>query len=343
MGKAYLLEHYEDVPGYEGAVVVPSVKELFSPATSFEATPEPAPLERDDEFRGIDEPLEVSEDEHNPKWSYASRAYPDLVGFRLKHALGPPTSTPGDGKITDPDGAPIPTNCHRHVWEAPYGPSGPNPLTTDAVVAYVDENTFVHVTGCGCEEVALASGEAGGIRLTASGSALVYDPIADPAEVAAPESLAVLPFMRSEMKVVTWEGDERNIENLDVTITNPIEVARSLAAESRFPDLMEKAEGPIVVSFSVPKRHLSSAELEFLLAATRFAVKVRWASRSTIAATAYPYRLWLEGEGAQYTGGGPDALENKRRIGATYQGKLTSDGVGASSKFTLVNATASYA
>ena len=41
--------------------------------------------------------------------------------------------------------------------------------------------------------------------------------------------------------------------------------------------------------------------------------------------------------------GGPNALENVRRIGGTFDFKATYDGAGASATVTLVNATSSYA
>jgi hypothetical protein len=149
--------------------------------------------------------------------------------------------------------------------------------------------------------------------------------------------------MRRGLKVVTWQGDPRELENFGVTISNPMAAERSMGVGSGYPDLLEKGEGPITVTLEAPKRHINPADLEALMRADRFAVKARWISQSKIGVTAYNYGLWLEGDGAQYTGGGPASLENKRRTGSTYQAKLTSDGVGASSKFTLVNATPSYA
>lgn len=345
MPKGYVREQYESAPAFEGAEgITLSTKKLDSPATSIDNSLEPAPMERDDELRGADEPLLVFEDEHNPNWGFASRAYPDLLGFRLKHILGPPTSTAGDGAaVKDPDGTSVPVGATMHVWTAPFGPAGASPLTTDMVIAYADEGAFIHMTGCGAEELTLGSDEPGGVKVGSKGPALFWKPIADPSIVPAAESLAIRPFMRRGLKVLDWQGTERDLENFGVTINNPIEAARSMASGSGFPDLLEKGDGPIVVSIEAPKRHIRKADLEALQTAERFTLKALWESQSKVGVTAYNYRLWLEGDGAQYTGGGPASLENKRRIGATYQAKLTSDGVGASSKITLVNATASYA
>lgn len=344
MPKGYVREQFEKSPGYEGIVAEVSTKKLDSPATSVDNSLEPSPLERDDELRGADEPLQIFEDEYNPTWGFASRAYPDLLGFRLTHILGLPVSTAGDGAaVKDPEGNSIPVGATRHVWAAPFGPAGPSPLTTDMILGYVDEGSFIHLTGCGAEELSLSSEEAGGVKLASKGPGLFWKPIDDPALTPTPESLAIRPFMRRGLKVVTWQGNVRDLENFGVTISNPIEAGRSMGVGSGYPDLLEKGDGPIVVAIEAPKRHIRKADLEALMAAERFGMKASWISQSKVGVTAYPYSFWLEGDGAQYTGGGPASLENKRRIGSTYQAKLTSDGVGASSKFTLVNATASYA
>lgn len=344
MPKGYVREQFEKSPGYEGAEPELSTKKIDSPATSVDNAAEPAPLERDDEMRGADEPLQIFEDEFNPTWGKSERAYPDSLGFALTHILGPPVSDAGDGaEVKDPDGVAVPVGATRHVWTAPFGPSGPNPLTAKMNLGYVDEETFIVVTGAGAEELTLSSEDAGGVKLGRKGPALFWDHIEDPVIVPTPESLAIRPFMRRNLEVVTWQGDPRQLENFGITITNPIEAARSMASGSGYPDLLEKGDGPIVVMIEAPKRHINAADLEALLRAQRFAMKARWVSQSKVAATEYPYSLWLEGDGAQYTAGGPASLENKRRIGSTYTAKLTSDGVGASAKFTLVNATASYA
>lgn len=343
MPRGFVREQFEDEPGYEGADVELSIKVLDSPATSVENSPEPAPLERDDELRGADEPLEVFPDEYDPTWSFRSRAYPDLLGFRLTHLLGAPRTVEGDGAtVRDPDGNTVPRGAYMHEWAAPYGPAGDAPLTTNMLLGYADEGTYIRMTGCAAEELSLSSGEAGGVQLETSGRALHWATIVDPSITPTPEALATRPFMRRGLRVTLWQGRVLDLSEFGVTVTNPVEFDRALGVASAFPSIAEKAEGPITVMIEAPKRKLRSADLDALMDATRFAVKALWESQNEIGATRYPYRLWLEGDGAQYTGGGPEALENRRRIGASYQAKLTSDGSGASSKFTLVNATAEY-
>src|SRR5215212_1225536 len=343
MPKGYVREQFEGTPGYEGAAPRLSIKRLDSPATSVDNGLEPTPLERDDELRGADEPLQIFPDEYDPTWGFRSRAYPDLLGFRLTQILGSPTSAVGDNdRVVDPDGNRVPVGAFMHTWTAPYGPAGDSPITTAMTLAYADERTFIALAGCASEELTLSSGEAGGVQVETRGRALFWDTIADPSITPTPESLAIRPFMRRGLRVETWQGNVLDLQEFGVTIANPIAFDRALGVASAFPSIVEKDEGPITVTVEAPKRKLRSADLDALMAADRFAVKALWESQNRIGATSYFYRLWLEGDGAQYTGGGPQALENRRRIGATYQAKLTSDGAGASSKFTLVNATREY-
>lgn len=341
MSKGYVLEQFEAEPGYEGATPRLASKRLFAPATSVDVSLEPSPLDRRDELRQADEPPMIFEDEHEPRWSQESRAYPDLLGFRLTHILGPPTTTVGDDEALDPDGNRVPVGAFMHVWEAPFGPAGEAPLTTALLAAYADMNTFVRLTGCAAEELELTS-EEGGVKARTGGPALFAAPVDDPALTATPETLAIRPFMRRGLRVETWQGNVFDLDQFNVTITNPVTAERSLGVASGYPSIIEKGDDPITVTIEAPKRKIRRVDLEALQAATRFAVKATWVSQSTVAATSYPYCLWLEGDGAQYTGGGPEALENRRRIGANYTALLTSDGAGASARFTLVNATSSY-
>jgi hypothetical protein len=105
---------------------------------------------------------------------------------------------------------------------------------------------------------------------------------------------------------------------------------------------MEKGDGPIVVTGSIPKRVIDPDDWDALVAGTGFAVKARWQSTVVIGATSYKYTLWLECLNAQYVDGGPEALANKRRLGGSFNWKSTYNGTAGSTKLTLVNATASY-
>jgi hypothetical protein len=86
----------------------------------------------------------------------------------------------------------------------------------------------------------------------------------------------------------------------------------------------------VIVTGSIPKRVIDADDYDALLAATGFAVKIRWQSTVNIGATAYKYTLWLELLNAQYMDGGPEALANKRRHGGSFNWKATYAGAAGS-------------
>ncbi len=345
MATGYVTARSESIPGNETNVPTYSSKRIYFPALSFTPSPNPNHMERDDEIRNSDEPLMVLAERYAPQWSMTSRHYPDTIGFLLSVLLGLPTTTAGNGVIVDPDSVAIPATAYRHVWTAPFGPSGASPKTMYAQIAYRDQSVFFDLKGAAVQQLQIETPESGGGRISASGPAL-YMPItsvADPALTPAYESLAIPPFQRSHLTLPTWlTGSATSTEDFSVTITNPCDPYASLGVASKFPDVMEKGDLPVIVTGSIPKRQLDADDYAALMAATGFAAKARWVSTAIIA-SGYPYKLFFEADNAQYVAGGPGALENKRRIGGSFDFKATSDGVGASTTFTLINATASYA
>ncbi len=341
MPSGYVRESFESIPGNEANAPTLSTKKLFPPIQSFQPKIGAKPLSRDDELRHQDEPLAVFPDAFEPSWEYKSRAYPDLVGWRLKHICGEPTTTTGNGIITDPDGVVIPTGAYRHVFKAPFGPSGASPITAQIEAAYKDQGFYARLKGCACAEFSIETPEEGGASISASGPANYLVRIEDPALSPAYEALSVRPFVRGNLSL-SWLGGSGTTQDFSLTIKNPVEAVRSLGIASKFPDVMEKAnDGPIVVSGSIPKRQLDPDDWDALVSAIGFAALAKWVSDSIIAA-GYPYKLYAAMSNCQYVGGEPDALANQRRHGASFDWKSTTQSTG-STTFTLVNATASYA
>lgn len=342
MPTPYVRESFEDIPGNETNSTTLSTKKVFSPLQSFAPKLGANPMERDDEVRGQDEPIPVLSDSYAPSWEYKSRAYPDLLGLRLKHILGAPTTTAGNGVITDPDSVVIPTGATRHVWTAPFGPAGVSPLTTQADVSYKDQSVFFKMRGCACSELSFDSPEEGGVVVSAQGPANYMVRVADPSLAATYEALSVRPFVRGNLTLPTWVSGSATHEDFNVQINNPVEAVRSLGIASKFPDVMEKDnEGPIVVSGSIPQRQLDIDDWDAMVNATGFAAVARWVSDSIIAST-YAYKLYISMSNCQYVGGEADELMNKRRHGASFDFKSTTPSTG-STTVTLVNATSSYA
>lgn len=337
---ARLRRETTNAPGNESVTPTYATKVLYPPATSVTPTLNPSPLMRDDEIRNIDEPLAIVPEMYAPSWAIESRMYPDTVGFLLAGALGAPTTTNGDGVITDPDTVAIPASCYRHVWTAPFV-TGSIPSTMDLTLAYRDQSMYFSLKGCATDSIGIASPESGGARITASGPALYMDNISNPSLTPSYEALTILPFMRRHL-TVSWLSGSATTEDFSLSIANPVETVRSLGIASAYPDVVEKAESPVTFTGSIPKRQLDETDYDALVAATGFAATAKWVS-SSIIASAYPYKLFIEFANCQYTGGNPGALENRRRIGASFDFKATTTGSAGHTTITLVNATSSYA
>lgn len=343
MATGYETERFESIPGNETSSPTYSTKRIYIPWISFNVKPGVKPMERDDEIRNLDEPLQILPESYQPEWEGEHRMYPDPLGWRLNHILGNPTTTAGNGVITDPDTVVIPVGAHRHVWTAPFGPTGPAPLTSYMQAAYRDQSVFFDVKGAACGQVALTTPETGGGRVQASGPALyVPKPVADPSLTPAYESLAIPPFERSHLTLPTWlAGSATSVEDVSVTITRALDPYASLGIASKWRDVMEKGDPPVLVTGSMPKRQLDADDINALMDATAFAAKIRWVNTAIIA-SGYPYKFFVEMSNAQYMDGGPNPLENKQRIGSDFAFKATTSGAAASCTITLVNATSSY-
>jgi hypothetical protein len=342
MATGYITARHESIPGNETNVPTYSTKRIYWPALSFNPNYNVSHLMRDDEMRNVDQPLMALSERKAPEWSMETRNYPDSLGFLLTLILGLPTTTAGNGVITDPDSATIPAPAYRHVWTAPFGPSGVSPLTAYFQAAYKDQSVFFDVKGAGCQSLSIETPEEGGSRLSASGPGLFMARVADPSLTPAYESLAIPPFMQSNLTLPTWLSGGGATTDFSVNIENPMEVDFTLGIASEFPDIVYKSDGPIAFTGSAPTAILDVDDINALTAATGFPVKAKWISTSIIG-SGYPYKLFIEFDNAQFVGGGPEALENRRRIGGTFDFKATFDGAGASATVTLVNVTTSYA
>jgi len=327
-------------PGNQSATPTYATKILYPPAISVSCNLNPSHMMRDDEIRNIDEPLAAVPEKYDPTWAVESRMYPDTVGMLLACALGAPTTTAGNGVITDPDTVAIPVGAYRHVWTAPFV-TGAIPSTLDLTAAYRDQATYFQLKGCATDTLAITSPESGGARISASGPALYMARISDPALSPSYEALTVLPFMRRHL-TLSWLSGSATTEDFSLNIANPVEPWRSLGIESAYPDVVEKAESPVTFTGSIPKRQLDADDYDALLNATGFAATAKWVS-SSIIASGYPYKLFVVFANCQYVAGNPGALENRRRIGASFDFKATTTGSAGHVTISLINSTTSYA
>jgi hypothetical protein len=238
----------------------------------------------------------------------------------------------------------VPTGAFRHVWTAPFGPSGDAPLTTQETLAWHDQSFYINAKGCGASGLTIESPETGGVMLRTEGPVTYFARIANPSLTPTYESLATRPWFQRDQVIVTWLGGTAISTALGVSIANEIEDLEDLSVgptQHRRGLAKSQAAAPIRFTGSIDKRLIDPDDFDALIAATGFSTKTRWTSRSFITGS-YPFKLWIECDNCQYIGGGPQALSNNRRIGAGFNWKATSDGVGASVTVTLVNNVTNY-
>lgn len=345
MATGYAKLAIESIPGNEANTPTLSTKVLYPPALSVDLGAKVEPLSRADEIRNLDEEPALVAEAFTADHSIETRAYPDVTGFLFTWMLGSPVTTTGNGVITGPDSVVIPAGAYRHVWTAPFGPAGPSPSTAEMVVAYKDQGAFFRAKGCGLSSLSIENAERGGVMLKASGPALYVTRISDPSLSPTYESLSVRPFTSGNMSIPTWLSGSANCEKsgMSLQFDNPMEPYTSCQTASKWADQLEKTDAPISLTGNAPKRLLDIDDWDALMAATGFATKFQWISDSIITG-AFPYKLFIETTNSQYVDGGPEALANKRRLGAQFNWKATNaSGTPGSVTVTLINATASYA
>jgi hypothetical protein len=343
-GTGYINGAFETTVGSESnSSPTLSSKVIYIPAQSAALNLNPSPLERDDELRGVDEPIAVLEDSHAPSWSLATRAYPDVLGFLLKSQLGAPTSTTGNGVITDANGVVVPTGAYRHTWTAPFGPSGSSPQTTQWRASYADQSVYYKAQGCATESLEFSVPETGGVGVSASGPATYLTRISDPSLTASYETLTIPPFLSANLSIGTDLSGAQGAEGeFSFAINNPVEAVRDHSSASRFPNQMYKADGSIGLSGSVRRALLDADEWDALKANTGFALKFTFTSSAAIASS-YPYKMIVSVGNVQYVGGGPEELASRRRIGASFNWRAGYSGSAGNIAVQVVNATSSYA
>lgn len=351
MAKGYLVGDLEQgaspaipLPGNELNTPTLSTKRIFIPLMTTQPTQGNSPMNRDDELRNSDEPLPLVPESYIPTWSVETRAYPDSVGFLLANMLGRGAGysvTLGDGVITDQQATVIPTGAFRHRWTAPFGPAGLTPQTAQYRWAYTDEGTFIVSKGSSVDAFSIDSPAKGGVKIKASGPSLYLNTISDPGLTPGYESFSLRPFERSGLTLPTWLAGSAVHEDFNLAAAAPTVATPSLGIQSKFPDLMEKGDGLIVFTGSVPQRQLNQIDWNAMRDNIGFPALAKWQSDSLIGATAFPYKLFVAMSNCQYEGGEANALTNARRIGSNFTFRATTAGA-ASVIVELISATASY-
>jgi len=321
-----------------------STKKIFVPAQDFSLQDNPNPMERDDEMRGINDSMSVLKEKFNPSWELTTRLYPDLAGFFFKWLFGTPTTTAGDGIITDLGSVVIPVGCYRHRFAAPFStPSGNFPYTCRARIGYVDQTAYRTAYGLGVEKVSISTPDSGGCIIKLSGRATYLEAPSGSSHGLTPsyEASSVRPFERSNLTLPAWLSGSATHENLDVECDRPLNVDHTLGGGSKYPDTVEKGDMHHVITGTLDQRYIDNDDLTALINATGFAGGLSWAN-DTVIASGYPYKVNMQMPNVQYVGGSTDPVSNKNRHGAKFNWKATYDS-SASATLEVVNATTSYA
>lgn len=303
----------EETPRYEGAPTAAayrlSTNVHYPPIQNATLAPAVSHIDRGDEQRGIEGAPPMLVETYEPAGSLGIRAYANTLPWLL-HAAGMSGAvTAGNGVITDPDSAVIPTGAYRWVFTKR---GGLQAKSLQIMLAYASRSVFWKGQGYGVSSFAF-DGEG---AITADLTGLVLVNSADPNITPSYDSSAIPPFRRGDM-TLTWLGSGGTVENFSFTIANPLNRRRTytLATPSYFADVLEHADDKVRLTGSIPKSALADADLDALMAATSFAGTAKWASPVNIGATSYKYKMWLQMPNCQHIGGGPQAMANVRRFG----------------------------
>ena len=295
--------------------------------------------DRTDELRGVADNVQQDLVGFDPQvWSADLRLYPNLFGLFMWATHGAGTFTAGNGVITDPSGATIPTGASRWVWTA--GTNNAAVRSLQAQIVYPDQNVFLIQKGCVCEQLQVSySGEVA--MLAASGHSLYTAQQADPGLTAAYDALTIKPFLRSMMvQPATWLASTGTHTGFTFTLANPVSYDRTLSG-SRYPDAVDRTGVGLNLTATVDIRNLTTADIAGLLTGTGFTVKQSWVHTQNITGS-YPYKLFVEGN-AIYSDLNAEALQHKIRHGGTFTVDFgRSSGGTPSYTITLVNGVSAY-
>lgn len=332
----------EDSPGNESVTptyLLPATA-WYLPAEEVLLNPNHAPLNRNDEQRGVDARLPVAQNEYAPTGQIVMRHYPNYIGAILMLLFGDVATTTGNGIITDPDMATIPTGAWKHVFVKAAGPA---PKTATITNAY--GSSWLRARGVTAESMAFALA-ADGIKATA---ALLANYMArltsDPGLVPSYDPFSILPFRRRNV-TLTWGEGTANIESIAFTLAQHLEPVRDMGIATGFPTDTERVNAPdgfLGLTGSMTRRDFDNADFDALLNSGQFNVKIKMTSEQNIGATTYPYSMWVECPAAQFMAGTLEALKNQPRHEISLDWHAAYSFVDSFDfRVTLINSTPAY-
>jgi len=342
----YGLIQIEKKVGNENSEGEVGTAKFFVPATEIGFVPNPTLLDRSDEIRAIDGRVIGAKNDYAPTGSAVMRGYANYLGVLLYLLFGEVTTVEGDGvAVKDPATTPIPKKAFRHTFTKK---SGATPRTARITTAYFDK--WIKARGVACNSLAFALAD-DGVKATAALMANYLSRLTvDPAETPKGDALTVLPFRRRNVKVTTPSlAATALLNSIDFSMEQSLEAVRTLGSMSGWPQATERANSPegfLRLQGSLSRRDFDPVDWDALIEAAVFSIIFQFQSEQAIVGVeggTYPYGLWIETTGAQFTGGGPETLKQQARHEANYDWQAGASEAGkADFTAVLVNDTKSY-
>lgn len=323
-----------------------NVSKFFIPATELGFLPNPSLLDRSDEIRGIDGRTTGAQNEYAPTGSIVSRSYTRYLGALLYLLFGEVTTLEGDGAaVKDPANVSIPKKAWRHVFTKK---PGSTPLTARVTAAYYDK--WVRARGVTVPSLAFAMAD-DGVKVTGSLMANFLARLSvDPAEEVKGDPFSVLPFRRRNVKVTTPSlAATALLNSVDFSMEQSLEAVRPMGSMTGWPAATERANSPegfLRLQGSLQRRDFDPVDWDALISAAIFSLLFEFKSEQAIAGVeggVYPYSMWVETKGAQFTGGGPETLKQQARHEANFDWQAGASAAGETDfSVTIVNDVKSY-
>lgn len=309
------------------------------PATDF-AWDKPAVLDdRSDELRGTFEayPQDVVGFGPTPA-TLASRLYPNYMGVPLFMLLGAPTTTAGNGTITDGRGSAVPSGAYRHVWDCATVPALAR--SCQIQVGYPDQSAFFKIKGATSDGLTITHPDTTGPATMSSSIQACYSTDqADPSVTITQDAGTIKPFLRGHHTVATWLASYGTALNINYTFASPIQPLYSLASASKSPDNFDKTTPPVLTA-QIKLRALGTADFNSFVGGTAFTTQTVWVHDQFVTGS-YPYNCVIDGN-AQYTALGMDSLKHQILHGQTLDVYYGKGAASSSFKITLCNGVSSY-
>lgn len=243
------------------------------------------------------------------------------------------TPTPGAiGTVLLPDGSGTPTGAYR--WQSTKL-AGATAKTAQVIACYTESAAFEKGQGFGVSKLAMGNDgnfQADMIGLVALGA---DDPSLSPSY----DTPAVMPMLDRDL-LVTWQSGSGNISELTWQLDNPIQATRNYGIRSTYMGQMRYDAGWPTLTGGVSMDSYDPDDRDSFLAASTFASRGHWRTRSKVGSSGALYQFFVEAPSCQLVGGtGQEDLAAKRRHAASYNWKAGYDSVaGYDFRFTFVAA-----